>query len=67
MYLCVATAPIPVVCMTSYTVDEVFAESNDYKKIVSFSLSQVVNCSTPANYYHVLRRQLQHNFRKPVS
>jgi 2-oxoglutarate dehydrogenase E1 component len=27
---------------------------------------QVVNCSTPANYYHVLRRQLHRKFRKPL-
>ena len=27
---------------------------------------QVVNCTTPANYFHVLRRQLQREFRKPL-
>jgi len=27
---------------------------------------QVVNCSTPANYFHVLRRQLLRDFRKPL-
>ncbi|XP_027055240.1 2-oxoglutarate dehydrogenase, mitochondrial-like [Pocillopora damicornis] len=27
---------------------------------------QVVNCSTPANYFHVLRRQIALNFRKPL-
>jgi 2-oxoglutarate dehydrogenase E1 component len=27
---------------------------------------QVVNCSTPANYFHVLRRQMHRNFRKPL-
>ncbi|MBL4645355.1 MAG: 2-oxoglutarate dehydrogenase E1 component [Rhizobiales bacterium] len=27
---------------------------------------QVVNCTTPANYYHVLRRQMKRNFRKPL-
>jgi len=27
---------------------------------------QVVNCSTPANYYHVLRRQVHRDFRKPL-
>jgi len=27
---------------------------------------QVVNCTTPANYFHVLRRQLARNFRKPL-
>ena len=27
---------------------------------------QVVNCTTPANYFHVLRRQIRRNFRKPL-
>ncbi|MDH5750430.1 MAG: 2-oxoglutarate dehydrogenase E1 component, partial [Rhodospirillales bacterium] len=27
---------------------------------------QVVNCTTPANYFHVLRRQMRRNFRKPL-
>ena len=27
---------------------------------------QVVNCSTPANYFHVLRRQMHRPFRKPL-
>jgi 2-oxoglutarate dehydrogenase E1 component len=27
---------------------------------------QIVNCTTPANFYHVLRRQLKRNFRKPL-
>ena len=27
---------------------------------------QVVNCSTPANFFHVLRRQLHRPFRKPL-
>ncbi|XP_031567759.1 2-oxoglutarate dehydrogenase, mitochondrial-like [Actinia tenebrosa] len=27
---------------------------------------QVVNCSTPANYYHVLRRQMAMDVRKPL-
>jgi len=27
---------------------------------------QVSNCTTPANYFHVLRRQLHRNFRKPL-
>lgn len=27
----------------------------------------VVNCSTPASYFHVLRRQILLPFRKPVS
>ena len=27
---------------------------------------QVVNCTTPANYYHALRRQMHRDFRKPL-
>jgi 2-oxoglutarate dehydrogenase E1 component len=27
---------------------------------------QVANCSTPANYFHILRRQLKRNIRKPL-
>jgi 2-oxoglutarate dehydrogenase E1 component len=27
---------------------------------------QVANCSTPANYFHILRRQLHRPFRKPL-
>ncbi|MFZ2031957.1 MAG: 2-oxoglutarate dehydrogenase E1 component [Vitreimonas sp.] len=27
---------------------------------------QVINCTTPANYFHALRRQLHRDFRKPL-
>jgi 2-oxoglutarate dehydrogenase E1 component len=27
---------------------------------------QVVNCTRPSNYFHVLRRQIRRNFRKPL-
>ena len=27
---------------------------------------QIVNCTTPANYFHVLRRQIHRTFRKPL-
>ena len=27
---------------------------------------QVVNCTTPANFFHVLRRQIKREFRKPL-
>ena len=27
---------------------------------------QVANCTTPANYFHILRRQMCRNFRKPL-
>ncbi|MCK9617574.1 MAG: 2-oxoglutarate dehydrogenase E1 component [Lentimicrobiaceae bacterium] len=28
---------------------------------------QVANCTTPANFFHLLRRQLHRNFRKPLA
>ena len=27
---------------------------------------QIMNCTTPANYFHALRRQMHRNFRKPL-
>src|SRR5207247_7023908 len=27
---------------------------------------QVANCTTPANYFHILRRQIRRDFRKPL-
>ena len=27
---------------------------------------QVMNCTTPANYFHALRRQIHRDFRKPL-
>src|SRR6185503_4826683 len=27
---------------------------------------QVANCTTPANYFHILRRQMRRGFRKPL-
>ena len=27
---------------------------------------QVANCTTPANYFHILRRQVRRDFRKPL-
>ena len=27
---------------------------------------QIINCTSPSNYFHVLRRQLHRNFRKPM-
>ena len=27
---------------------------------------QIVNCTTPASYFHALRRQIHRNFRKPL-
>src|SRR3712207_8017127 len=27
---------------------------------------QVANCTTPANYFHILRRQMHRSFRKPL-
>ena len=27
---------------------------------------QIANCTTPANYFHILRRQMKRDFRKPL-
>ena len=37
-----------------------------YLRLCAEDNLQVVNCSTPANYFHVLRRQLCRDFRKPL-
>ena len=37
-----------------------------YLQLCAEDNMQVVNCTTPANYFHVLRRQLRRNFRKPL-
>lgn len=37
-----------------------------YLQLCAENNMQVVNCTTPANYFHVLRRQLKRNYRKPL-
>jgi 2-oxoglutarate dehydrogenase E1 component len=37
-----------------------------YLQLCADDNMQVVYCTTPANYFHVLRRQMQRNFRKPL-
>ncbi len=37
-----------------------------YLQLCAENNMQVVNCTTPAQYFHVLRRQLCRNFRKPL-
>jgi 2-oxoglutarate dehydrogenase E1 component len=37
-----------------------------YLQLCAEDNMQVVNCSTPANYFHVLRRQIHRTFRKPL-
>ena len=37
-----------------------------YLQLCAEDNMQVANCSTPANYFHILRRQLHRNFRKPL-
>lgn len=36
------------------------------RRQIQLTNMQIVNCSTPANYFHVLRRQLNRDFRKPL-
>ena len=37
-----------------------------YLQLCAEDNMQVVNCSTPANFFHVLRRQLKRAYRKPL-
>jgi 2-oxoglutarate dehydrogenase E1 component len=37
-----------------------------YLQLCAEDNMQVVNCTTPANFFHVLRRQVHRNFRKPL-
>ncbi|MFC7536634.1 2-oxoglutarate dehydrogenase E1 component [Sphingomonas sp. GCM10030256] len=37
-----------------------------YLQLCADDNMQVVNCTTPANYFHLLRRQLLRDFRKPL-
>ena len=37
-----------------------------YLQLCAEDNMQIVNCTTPANYFHVLRRQVNRDFRKPL-
>lgn len=37
-----------------------------YLQLCAEDNMQVVNCSTPSNYFHILRRQLKNKWRKPL-
>ncbi|MEM7426753.1 MAG: 2-oxoglutarate dehydrogenase E1 component [Pseudomonadota bacterium] len=37
-----------------------------YLQLCAEDNMQVVNCTTPSNYFHVLRRQMHRDFRKPL-
>ncbi len=45
---------------------DIHREDLEYSQLLDCN-QQVVNCSTPASYFHVLRRQIAMPFRKPVS
>lgn len=38
----------------------------DERRQIQVTNWQVVNCTTPANYFHLLRRQVHRDFRKPL-
>jgi 2-oxoglutarate dehydrogenase E1 component len=46
--------------------DHSSARLERYLQLCGDDNMQVVNCTTPANYFHVLRRQLRRDFRKPL-
>jgi 2-oxoglutarate dehydrogenase E1 component len=37
-----------------------------YLQLCAENNMQVANCTTPANFFHILRRQLKRNYRKPL-
>ncbi len=46
--------------------DHSSARLERYLQLCAEDNMQVVNCTTPAQYFHVLRRQMRRNFRKPL-
>ena len=42
------------------------ARMERYLQLYAENNIQVANCTTPASYFHVLRRQMRRNFRKPL-
>lgn len=52
--------------MSSDDENEFFASSDENCNQIQKSNWQIVNCTTPANFFHVLRRQVHRSFRKPL-
>ena len=46
--------------------EDVFPTAVDHHALVQQANWQVVNVTSPANYFHVLRRQVMRDFRKPL-
>src|SRR3546814_12769313 len=42
------------------------ARPERYLQLCAQDNMQVANCTTPANYFHLLRRQMHRDFRKPL-
>jgi len=42
------------------------ARAERFLQLCAHGNMQVVNCTTPAQFFHVLRRQMHRNFRKPL-
>ncbi|HEY1606742.1 MAG TPA: 2-oxoglutarate dehydrogenase E1 component [Allosphingosinicella sp.] len=43
------------------------ARPERYLQLCAEDNMQVANCTTPANYFHILRRQMHRDFRKPLA
>jgi len=52
--------------LSDQNLDEIPVMDPTLRRQIQVSNIQVVNCTTPANYFHVLRRQLHREFRKPL-
>jgi len=46
--------------------EDVFPDTSGRQSRIQFANWQIVNITTPANYFHVLRRQVLREFRKPL-
>jgi 2-oxoglutarate dehydrogenase E1 component len=45
---------------------DVLPNENSRSLVIQTTNMQVANCTTPANYFHLLRRQMHRDFRKPL-
>eukprot|EP01125_Pyxidicula_operculata_P002765 TRINITY_DN125_c0_g2_i1.p1 TRINITY_DN125_c0_g2~~TRINITY_DN125_c0_g2_i1.p1 ORF type:complete len:997 (-),score=267.81 TRINITY_DN125_c0_g2_i1:88-3078(-) len=52
--------------MSDQDLDNIPPMDINHRTQIQRSNWQIVNCTTPANYFHVLRRQLHREFRKPL-
>jgi len=52
--------------MSDQNLDEFPLMDQSHRRQIQVTNWQIVNCTTPANFFHVLRRQMHREFRKPL-